>query len=272
MIRILLVTLLACCSLALLPQNAVACSSTFATGWGAGEAARVSASCGQSQVQAPVSDAVKKTGRDPGTSTNAIPAEAPVPQPMVKTCDDLVENCPTIPEPAVPVAPVVPGAAPMVTTDMLREAAARLTLPPVAAKVGPDPSVNQWGIVAVGYPIWLWTPGPDRLDTTVTAQGITITIAAARINTTFDMGDGTTIGCRTMTPYPGPVSPPAESPTCGYRYTHLPDSPGAGYTVRATSHWNITWTALGQTGSFTMTRAATRHLDVAEIQTVIVAR
>lgn len=238
--------------------------------------ASIKAQCTTVEVRGPIADQLKKSRGDSGVSTNYIPKvkEPVIPQVAEKTCDDLVQNCPAITDPPTPATPAsaAPGAPPAVTPAVLREAAARITLPTVEPKIGPDPSVNKWGIVAVGYPIWLWTPGADRVTSTVTAQGITVSIDARRTATTFDMGDGTSIRCAAMTPYPGPSNPPAESPTCGHRYQKLPATPGAGYDIRATTHWTVTWSALGQTGTFTMTRAATRHIDVAEIQSVITAR
>lgn len=255
------------------PSEAAACATTYATGWSTGDGARVVGSCATVQVQSPVADAVRKATTDSGTSTSTIPAPAePQQRPVQKSCDDLIQNCPVIPEPTTAAAPPAPGAPPAITTAILREAATSLTLPPPDPQLGPDPTANPWGVVAVGYPLWLWTPGPDTVAAGVTAQGITVGLTARRTTTTFDMGDGTTLQCTTTTPYPGPTTPPTESPTCGYRYLRLPAQPGAGYTLRTTTHWTVTWTALGQTGSFPMTRAATRHLDVAEIQSLITAR
>jgi hypothetical protein len=215
---------------------------------------------------------LKKSRNDKGISTHAIPTPVLIPKLIEKSCNDLIDNCPTIPEPTTPPTPPPPGAPPAITTTVLREAATRITLPTPTPAIGPDPSANPWHIVAIGYPIWLWTPGPDTVTSTVTTQGITVSITAHRTATTFDMGDTTTLRCTTMTPYPGPTTPPAESPTCGHRYQQLPTTEGAGYTIHATSHWTVTWTALGQTGTFTMTRSATRHIDVAEIHTVVTAR
>ncbi len=257
-------------------RPASACSEVLVGNWALGSSAGVTASCGAAQVTSTVADGVRKTRNDPGASTNYIPQskEPAIPAPMQKSCDDTVQNCPTILEPSAPAtpAPATAGAPPVVTAAVLREAAASIVLPVVEPKVGPDPSLNPWGIVAIGYPIWLWTPGTDRVSSTVTAQGITVSIDARRTSTSFNMGDGTTIICNIMTPYPGPSNPPAESPTCGYRYQKLPATPGAGYDLRATTTWTVTWTALGQSGSFPMTRSAVRHLDVAEIQSVITAR
>lgn len=267
--------LLVTCAAVAAPARASACDNSSAGAWTTGTGAEVAASCGQTQPkQTPVVDAVARSKGDKGVSTNFIPQvkEPAIPQPFAMSCNDLIENCPAIPEPATPAAPPPPGAPPAITTAVLRQAAAQITLPPVDPKIGPDPTANTWGIVAIGYPIWLWTPGTNHVTATTTAQGITVTITATRTHTTFDMGDGTTITCTTMTPYPGPTNPPQDSPTCGYRYPQLPQTPTAGYDLRATTHWNITWTALGQTGTFTMTRAATRHLDIAELHTLITAR
>ena len=248
-----------------------ACSSSTVSGWTTNDGAGLSASCGTTVVQRPTADAVKVSTNDRGISTHAIPAPV-IPAPIAKSCNDLIDNCPTIPEPTTPPTPPPPGAPPPITTTVLREAATRITLPTPTPSIGPDPSANPWHIVAIGYPIWLWTPGPDTITSTVTTQGITVSITAHRTATTFDMGDTTTLRCTTMTPYPGPSTPPAESPTCGHRYQKLPTTEAAGYTIHATSHWTVTWTALGQTGTFTMTRSATRHIDVAEIHTVVTAR
>ncbi len=260
------------------PTPAHACGTTRVGAWETSDGAEMNATCGTTNVVVkPAADAPGRTRNDKGVSTNNIPkpkVPISIPAENQRTCDDLIVNCPTIPEPAAPATPAAPapGAPPAVTTAVLREAAASITLPAVQPQIGPDPSVNKWGIVAVGYPIWLWTPGTDRVASTVTAQGITVSIDARRTATTFAMGDGTTVRCTTMTPYPGPSNPPVESPTCGYRYPKLPATPGAGYDIRATTEWTVTWSALGQTGTFTMTRAATRHIDVAEIQSVITAR
>lgn len=255
------------------PATAHACENGLSSVIHDATGAAVSASCGGTVTQSPVADAVRKATTDSGTSTSTIPAPAePQQRPVQKSCDDLIQNCPVIPEPTTAAAPPAPGAPPAITTAILREAATSLTLPPPDPQLGPDPTANPWGVVAVGYPLWLWTPGPDTVAAGVTAQGITVGLTARRTTTTFDMGDGTTLQCTTTTPYPGPTTPPTESPTCGYRYLRLPAQPGAGYTLRTTTHWTVTWTALGQTGSFPMTRAATRHLDVAEIQSLITAR
>ncbi len=158
------------------------------------------------------------------------------------------------------------------TEAVVRQASAELQLPSPDPKVGPDPSLNKWNIVAVGYPIWLWVEGPRDLETTVTQDGITITIKARLRKVKFDMGDGTKKWCASWTTWYRHGEPPKESPTCGYRYQQLPKKKGAGYDLTAEAHWDVTWTANGHTGTIETTRTATRHLNIAEIQSVITSR
>ncbi len=153
-----------------------------------------------------------------------------------------------------------------------RQAVARLKLPEVNAQVGPDPSVNEWKVVAVGYPIWLWAESPDQLSTSVTEQGITVVIVARRTGASFDMGNGDVVRCTSMTPYRQmTVLPPPESPDCGYRYPGLPAKEGAGFTMTAATHWTVTWSAMGHTGTIAMDRTQSRQMPVAELQSVIVS-
>lgn len=142
-------------------------------------------------------------------------------------------------------------------------AVARLPLTKPEPRIGPDPSVNQWKMAAVGYPLWLWTDGPRNQSTTLTEQGITITIDARLHSTTFAMGDGTTKTCETTTPHGPHVRPGQESPTCGYRYRRA--SKPNPYTVSATAHWDITWSALDQSGTMRIDHSGSRTLEVGEL-------
>lgn len=164
-------------------------------------------------------------------------------------------------EPAEQVDPAV----------VAQQAIAQLTLPDTDVKVGPPPSINEWKMAVVGYPLWLWTDGPDTQTTTVTQQGITITLTASRANTTFDMGDGTTQTCATSTAWSESVTPGAPSPDCGHTYLK-PSLPKSNYTITATAHWNVAWTALGQAGTVPLDVAGTTTLPVGELQAVIVDR
>lgn len=163
------------------------------------------------------------------------------------------------PAPGAPAAPAIdPGV-------LAREALLQLPIPMPEAHVGPPPSINEWNMVAVGYPLWLWTDDTDTHTTTVTEQGITLTLTASRRTTRFDLGDGTRIFCGTTTPWHHGVEPGTPSPTCGHAYQQ-PSPPGDPYAVTATTVWDITWTALGQSGTLDLERTGpTTPLEVGEL-------
>lgn len=163
------------------------------------------------------------------------------------------------------------GAAPVVQVDpavAARAAVARLNIPMPVAQVGPNPTVNEWNMAAVGYPLWLWIDGPATHRVTVTEQGITITLVATRRTTGFNMGDGTTHWCGAMPPWTPAVAPGQPSPSCGHVYQQ-PSLPGGTYAVTATTRWDVQWAALGQSGTipFERTGPATQ-LPVGEVVAV----
>ncbi|MCE1175372.1 MAG: hypothetical protein LWW77_12320, partial [Propionibacteriales bacterium] len=139
--------------------------------------------------------------------------------------------------------------------------------PDPTPRLGPDPSVNEWNMLAVGYPIWLWTDQPNTLTTTAHHDGLTFTLNATRTATVFNMGDHNTKTCTATTPYPGYTKQP--SPTCSYTYD-TPSPVGHPYTLTATTTWNITWTTGTHHGTLTHTTTGTRTLDVGELQSLIV--
>ena len=103
-----------------------------------------------------------------------------------------------------------PGSKPRPTTEQsARNAIAQLTLPTNTPQIGPNPKQNQWNMIPVGYPIWLWTNDNPKLTQTVTQDGLTITITATRQQITYKMGDNKTTTCKTFTTRP----------------THLPNDP-----------------------------------------------
>jgi len=156
---------------------------------------------------------------------------------------------------------------PAPTGTQLREVVAKLKLPDPTPRLGPDPSVNEWNMLAVGYPIWLWTDQPTHLATTAHHDGLTFTLDAQQTSTTFDMGDGNTKTCTATTPYT--TYTPKPSPTCGYTY-ETPSPVGHPYTLTATTTWTITWQATGHHGTLTHTTTGTRTLDVGELQSLII--
>ncbi|OYO19286.1 hypothetical protein CGZ93_12950 [Enemella dayhoffiae] len=149
-----------------------------------------------------------------------------------------------------------------------QRAVLQLRVPAPVARVGPDPSVNEWKMAVVGYPLWLWAEGQDRYDATVTEQGITLMLSARRTSTRFDLGDGTVKFCGWTTPYHSGVAPAAPSPSCGHRYLR-PSPKGGSYAVSATTFWEVTWSGLGQTGTLPLERVGpTMRLPVGELVSV----
>ena len=145
----------------------------------------------------------------------------------------------------------------------------RVQLPDPTPRFGPDPSVNEWKMAAVGYPLWLWTDGPATVSNRVQAYGVTFTLRAMWQSTTFDMGDGHEVTCATTRAYEAATTPGRKSPACGY--TYLTSSlPKGDYRVTATTNWRISWSALGQSGSLPGSHSATLSLPVGELNALVV--
>lgn len=123
-------------------------------------------------------------------------------------------------------------------------------------------------MMAVGYPIWLWTDGPTTVTASESAHGYTFTLRARYRSTTFDLGDGHTRQCTKTTPYRRSVKPGIASPTCGY--TYLKAARDGSYTVTATTHWDVAWSVAGFSGTLPGTHSASRELPVGELQAIIV--
>ncbi|MFT4296664.1 MAG: hypothetical protein QM582_14755 [Micropruina sp.] len=141
---------------------------------------------------------------------------------------------------------------------------ARLRLPDATPQFGPDPSVNEWKMLAVGFPIWLWTSGPAQLTTSVSEAGETFTLTARRSSVNFAMGDGRTVTCTSMASYNRAVEPGAPSLDCGHRYSR-PSLPKGSYTVRTTVNWQVSWSVAGQSGVLPTTRSGSRALPIGEL-------
>jgi hypothetical protein len=146
---------------------------------------------------------------------------------------------------------------------------ARIRLPDPRPLVGPDPAVNEWKMVAVGYPLWLWTAGPVVVTDRVRAFGVTFRLRARWVSTRFEMGDGHTVLCRRMRPYRSGVRPGSRAPDCGYVYGRA-SLPGGSFTVRATTSWRVGWSALGMSGSVPASLSGSRVLPVGELNALVV--
>mgnify|MGYP001197172795 CR=1 FL=1 len=152
--------------------------------------------------------------------------------------------------------------------QLSRHLIVRLQLPKPTPQFGPDPADNEWDMMAVGYPIWLWTEGPETVTATESAYGYTFTLRAHYRSTTFEMGDGKTKQCTDTTAYRQAVKPGTASPTCGY--TYLKAARDGTYTVTATTHWDVDWSVAGFSGTLPGTHSASRELPVGELQAIVV--
>ena len=145
------------------------------------------------------------------------------------------------------------------------QAVARLSVPAPSITISPHPSDNQWGVSAVGLPLWVWADDPGPVTATVTEQGIDIVMQASRGTVTFDWGDGTSSVCNQMRPRPTNIDPLTPSPDCGHTYLRRGD-----YTITATAGWAVTWQALGQSGTLPLSSSATSAIPVREFQSLVV--
>lgn len=124
-----------------------------------------------------------------------------------------------------------------------------------AISIGIDPGAASGRIGLVGMPVWMWAQSPSAqtygpIAANASAGGITITATARVSAVTWDMGDGSQVTCQGPgTPYV-PSDGMRRSPTCGHVYTlSSANQPGGQFTVTATSHWVVTWSGAGQSGT-----------------------
>lgn len=141
----------------------------------------------------------------------------------------------------------VPAEAPPVDPVALRETAVdRLGLP------APSVSLNPPEEPVVHVETWLWID--DELWRThresVSAGGVTVSVAATPERVVWDMGNGDTVVCDGPgTPY-DPDRPAEEQSTdCSYVYRHSSaGQPGDTYPVTATVQWAASWQVAGAAG------------------------
>lgn len=182
---------------------------------------------------------------------------------------ELPEATPASPAPAAPApegeAAVAPAPAAPDPYVLVSQALAQLTLPDAVPSIAPDPANNEWGMLAVGLPVWFSSDEPASVDASTTQQGIAITLVATKQSTTLDLGDGSTITCTSMTVRPTSAPAMQRSPDCGHTYVTHGD-----YTITATTVWNLDWAALGQSGSFRMQMSGSSDLKVGELTSKVV--
>lgn len=141
---------------------------------------------------------------------------------------------------------------------------ASLRFPAPKPIFGPDPNNNEWKMLAVGFPVWLWTEGPTTVSTSANSNGFTFQLSARWRSTTFHMGDGTSLTCTSMATYSTSVKPGTPSPNCGHIYTQ-PSLPKGKYQVRAFADWDVTWSVAGFSGVIPAYNEASASIPIGEL-------
>ncbi|MFT3969737.1 MAG: hypothetical protein QM695_05500 [Micropruina sp.] len=141
---------------------------------------------------------------------------------------------------------------------------ARLRFPAPAPVFGPDPSKNEWRMLAVGFPVWLWTEGPTTVSTLTSSNGFTFRMTARWRSTTFHMGDGDSVTCTAMTKYSASVKSGTASPDCGHVYAK-PSLPKGKYQVRAVADWDVAWSVAGFSGVIPAYNEASASIPIGEL-------
>lgn len=171
------------------------------------------------------------------------------------------------------VGTLIPDALPAVQEEgvvldpaaLAGQAVARLQVPQPVINLSPQPSDNQWGVLAVGLPIWAWADDVSPMTTEVSEQGVDIKMTANRGTVRFDWGDGTSSVCTAMQPRPTNVHPMTPSPDCGHTYLKRGD-----YTITATASGAVGWQTLGKSGTLPVTSTATLDVPISEFEAVVV--
>lgn len=189
-----------------------------------------------------------------GQTTGAIVQCTPYP--CLSAAGDAIPDCPTIARYWAAAAPVVV----IDEAEIARRALANLPLAPITLGMAPKPDLADPNVL-IGAPAYFWaeggTPAIGPISTTVTEQGITITLNATMDTVTYTTGDGTTLTCtRDQIATPPTNMTLQGTPDCGHRW----ESSGT-YTLTATSSWTITWQGPTQNGTFDHTLEAA--IDVA---------
>jgi hypothetical protein len=131
------------------------------------------------------------------------------------------------------------------------------------------------GAQLVGVPTWLWLTDPwEPVAATATAGTVSSTVTATPTRVEWDLGDGARITCDGPgTPYDLSRSPDEQHSSCTHTYTHRStvDRPDGTYTVTATVHYSVSWTAsTGESGELgAISRSASTPVLVREAQATI---
>jgi hypothetical protein len=155
-------------------------------------------------------------------------------------------------------------AAPPDPRVLAQRAIAVMRLRAINIGIVPEPRPGSVGII--GFPTWMWAQAPDQstwgpVTRSASAGGFTVTATAKVDRVVWTMGDGVTVVCtKPGTPYADSFGK-ASSPDCGHTYTRT-----GRYTVRATSHWVVTWAGIGQSGTIPLDFTNTTAVTMGEVQ------
>lgn len=174
------------------------------------------------------------------------------------------------PGPAAPAAAAAPVAPAITPEQAAYIASARLRLTAPEPTIGPAPEINEWGMAAVGYPLWLWAEGDlDPAPVSDSVFDLAVSLDARLVEVVFDMGDGGRVRCSDVgTRWSRSVEPGAKSPTCGYAYQE-PSLPNGSYTVTANAVWAVDWAINGTTGTIPFYQSASTQIPVGELQVLV---
>jgi hypothetical protein len=162
-----------------------------------------------------------------------------------------------------------PAEIPTINPSILAEQAlAALQLRPIRMGMVPEDKPGYVGLV--GMPVWMWVDTPDPhtygpATNTASDGSVTVTINAKVAKTLWEMGDGKSVVCTTAGTAYQDSDGKQPSPDCGYSYTKQ-----GTYTIRATTTWDIAWTAnTGQSGTIPLILTATRTVVIGEVQVIV---
>ena len=148
---------------------------------------------------------------------------------------------------------------------------AQIQLQPI--QIGTDSELNPpdrdyLSAVVHGH-VWLWVENPTiqtwgPIADSATERGMTVDIQAQVREVVWDMGDGSTFSCGLGRKAPPWRTLDDPSPSCGHMYEQM-----GWYTVTATTHWDVTWSGGGRSGTIDFSTTAEGVLNVGEVQVLI---
>lgn len=146
----------------------------------------------------------------------------------------------------------------------------------------PSPQFNPPGASVVNFATWLWISAATWHSYTVTATvgSVSATAVATPAWVSWSMGDGGSVVCDGPgTPFDPDESVVPQSTSCGYVYAissaGQPSPDGTpdddSFTVVATIHWSVSWSARGASGGGSLPALSTsssRALRVEQVESI----